>query len=109
MDGAWVAAICSTIGVVITGVFAWVNRRDESRDKKAEIVEAAQAELITMYKADAEAERERRRQAQAEADRYEQETDRLRDLLRHLIHWIDGGATPPPPDVSVKDLWSSDD
>lgn len=109
MDGAWIAVIGSILVAIITGTWGFLNRRDESRTAKADRVEQAQAALLDSYRADVETERERRRQLQAEADRFERETDRLRELLRHLIHWIDGGATPPPPDVSIKDIWSGDD
>lgn len=105
MDGALVAAIGSTAVAIITGVWAWVNSRSDARDRKADRVEAAQAELIASYRADAESERARRISVQAEADMYERETDRLRDLLRRLIAWVDSGATPPPPEIGVTDLW----
>lgn len=109
MDGAWIAAIGSTTVAVVTGVWAWVNRSVDSHDKKAERVESAQAELIATYKADAESERARRIRLQAEADMYERETDRLRALLRRLITWMESGATPPPPEIGVSDLWRNHD
>lgn len=104
MEG-WIAAIGSTLVAIITGVWAFVTRREESRDRKAERVEAAQAELIATYKADAETERERRADLQAQADDFEREVDRLRDLLRVFVTWKDNGAAPPPPDIHVTDLW----
>lgn len=109
MDIAIVTAIGTVLVALITAFWNLAKGRQESRDRKVDRVTTSQNELIAIHREDAETERTRRIAVQAEADGYRRETDRLRDLLTQLITWVSNGATPPPPEIGMKDLWRDDD